>query len=72
MKLDNESRINLLEQRLEEAIHRINELEDEREDILNAIEGFKTLWSAIREIQDMHEAPASKFMHYNGNGSWWK
>ena len=34
MKLDNESRVNLLEDKIEQLTQRINHLEDEREELL--------------------------------------
>jgi len=71
MKLDNESRINLLEDKIEQLTQRINHLEDEREELFAILKEVVALRSAVTEMQELHEAPAMKFIHYSEKG-WWK
>jgi uncharacterized protein (UPF0335 family) len=71
MKLDNESRINLLEDKIEQLTQRINHLEDEREELFTIVKEVMALRGAVTEMQEMHEAPAMKFTHYTGK-RWWK
>ena len=71
MKLDNESRINLLEDKIEQLTQRINHLEDEREELFAILKEVTALRSAVTEMQELHEAPAMKFIHYSEKG-WWK
>ena len=71
IKLDNESRINLLEDKVEQLTQRINHLEDERDELYSIVKEVMALRGAVTEIQDLHEAPAMKFTHYSGK-VWWK
>ena len=71
MKLDNESRVNLLEDKIEQLTQRINHLEDERDELYSIVKEVMSLRSAVTEMQELHEAPAMKFTHYTGK-RWWK
>jgi len=71
MKLDNKSRLNLLEDKIEQLTQRINHLEDEREELFAIVKEVMALRSAVTEMQQLHEAPAMKFIHYSEKG-WWK
>ena len=71
MKLDNESRINLLEDKIEQLTQRINHLEDEREELFTVVKEVMAVRGAVTEMPELHEAPAMKFTHYTGK-RWWK
>ena len=71
MKLDNESRVNLLEDKNEHLRQGINHLEDEMDELYAIVKEVMSLRSAVTEMQELHEAPAMKFTHYTGK-RWWK